>query len=105
MSSAIELKVLTFTFQGMFHFLYDCICYSFGLVFDFFFQFCDKRVFFFIIRKLSTLAQESLQEDKKVLYDYLCIIKSFNTFNCQCMKFFLSSCEKNNLFCSECAIK
>lgn len=70
----------------------------------FFFQFCDKRVFFFIIRKLSTLAQESLQEDKKVLYDYLCIIKSFNTFNCQCMKFFLSSCEKNNLFCSECAI-
>lgn len=26
----------------------------------FFFQFCDKRVFFFIIRKLNTLAQESL---------------------------------------------
>lgn len=79
-------------------------------MFDFFFQFCDKRVFFFIIRKLNTLAQESksARGQEKVLYIYMNIYallkKSFNTFNCQCMKFFLSSCEKNNLFCSECAI-
>lgn len=57
---AVPLNWKLFIFQGMFHFLYDCICYSFGLVFDFFFQFCDKRVFFFIIRKLNTLPQESL---------------------------------------------
>lgn len=45
----------------------------FGLVFDFFFQFCDKRVFFFIIRKLNTLAQESLSArgQEKVLYIWI----------------------------------
>lgn len=76
------------------------IAYTVPLVWCFiFFQFCDKRVFFFIIRKLNTLAQESksARGQEKVLYiyiyEYLCIIKKkfllsivWNFFFCQVVK-------------------
>lgn len=56
MISTTGLNILTFTFQGLCHFLYNLhtLFFWFG---DLFFKFCDMGLFF--IKNVNTLAQKT----------------------------------------------